>query len=244
MTILAGEMLSRLNFGYSGLIITFPLGIILGIFTGRSYYRDALKNSIKLTEDARWINLTLIGAIKKIWFILIMAFIMLIVGILFRDPLFGLLIGFITLLGFGFPIYVEEALKSNENDFPQTPNQGVYSSFTNSIRIGMFGGLFMGMIFGVQGLLIGGAFGRFFSWLITGLTIGFLKYGGMAAINHFVLRELLSRNEIIPFSLSGSRLVNILDNMSSRILLRRTGGGWVFIHRTLLEYFAALAPDA
>ncbi|MCA9920194.1 MAG: NACHT domain-containing protein, partial [Anaerolineales bacterium] len=50
MTILAGEMLSRLNFGYSGLIIIFPLAIILGMFTGRSYYRDALKNSIKLTE--------------------------------------------------------------------------------------------------------------------------------------------------------------------------------------------------
>lgn len=32
--------------------------------------------------------------------------------------------------------------------------------------------------------------------------------------------------------------------MADRIFLRRVGGGWVFIHRTLLDYFASLHPDA
>jgi hypothetical protein len=34
-----------------------------------------------------------------------------------------------------------------------------------------------------------------------------------------------------------------MDAMKDRILLRRVGGGWVFIHRTLLDYFASLHPD-
>ncbi|GIK58621.1 MAG: hypothetical protein BroJett015_42840 [Chloroflexota bacterium] len=32
--------------------------------------------------------------------------------------------------------------------------------------------------------------------------------------------------------------------MANRIFLRKVGGGWVFIHRTLLDYFASLHPDA
>jgi hypothetical protein len=27
------------------------------------------------------------------------------------------------------------------------------------------------------------------------------------------------------------------------VLLRRVGGGWVFVHRLLLDYFAGLTPE-
>jgi hypothetical protein len=40
------------------------------------------------------------------------------------------------------------------------------------------------------------------------------------------------------------RLVPWLDEMVARGLLRRVGGGYIFIHRSLLEYFAALADDS
>jgi hypothetical protein len=34
-----------------------------------------------------------------------------------------------------------------------------------------------------------------------------------------------------------------LDYAASRVFLRKVGGGYIFVHRMLLEYFAAL-PDA
>jgi len=38
-----------------------------------------------------------------------------------------------------------------------------------------------------------------------------------------------------------------LDSAAERILLRKVGGGYIFVHRLLLEYFASLdstpAPD-
>ena len=41
---------------------------------------------------------------------------------------------------------------------------------------------------------------------------------------------------------SDKKLIAFLDAMADRLILRRVGGGWIFIHRTLLEYFAELTP--
>jgi hypothetical protein len=36
------------------------------------------------------------------------------------------------------------------------------------------------------------------------------------------------------------RLVPFLDYTADRIFLRKVGGGYIFIHRMLLDYFASL----
>jgi hypothetical protein len=38
-------------------------------------------------------------------------------------------------------------------------------------------------------------------------------------------------------------LVRFLDHAISRILLRKVGGGYIFVHRMLLEYFASLESE-
>jgi hypothetical protein len=38
--------------------------------------------------------------------------------------------------------------------------------------------------------------------------------------------------------------VRFLDDCADRILLRRVGGGYIFIHRTFMEHVAGLDPDA
>ena len=45
---------------------------------------------------------------------------------------------------------------------------------------------------------------------------------------------MLVRNGSIPWN-----YVKFLDYAAERILLRKVGGGYTFIHRMLLEYFAA-----
>jgi hypothetical protein len=77
---------------------------------------------------------------------------------------------------------------------------------------------------GSTGLLIGGIFGLF--------------NGGIACIKHVLLRIFLWRTKSIPWNYS-----RFLDYAAERILLRKVGGGYIFIHRLLLDYFASLEEE-
>ena len=69
--------------------------------------------------------------------------------------------------------------------------------------------------------------------LLAGL-IGGLKGGGTPCVKHIVLRLLLAYGGMMPIN-----YIKFLDYAADRILLRKVGGGYMFIHRMLLEYFAA-----
>jgi len=62
-----------------------------------------------------------------------------------------------------------------------------------------------------------------------------LRTGGTACIQHFVLRWLLWRKGAIPWNYP-----RFLDYAAEHILLQKVGGGYMFVHRFLLEYFASL----
>jgi hypothetical protein len=51
-------------------------------------------------------------------------------------------------------------------------------------------------------------------------------------------RAIIARNGYLPW-----RLVPFLDYAADRVLLRKVGGGYVFVHRLMMEYFAASAPQ-
>ena len=70
--------------------------------------------------------------------------------------------------------------------------------------------------------------------LFVGLIVG-LNRGGAAAIKHYALRFVLWHNGDIPIS-----FVKFLDYCAQIILLKKVGGGYIFIHRMLSEYFAGL----
>ena len=73
---------------------------------------------------------------------------------------------------------------------------------------------------------------------IPALAVG-LACGGAAFVQHFVLRCLLWCTGCIPFNYA-----RFLDYAAERILLRKVGGGYIFIHRLLLEYFAGMQAEA
>jgi hypothetical protein len=62
-----------------------------------------------------------------------------------------------------------------------------------------------------------------------------LAYGGYACLSHFALRVVHWRNGSIPWNYA-----RFLDYCAERIFLRKVGGGYIFIHRMLMEYFASL----
>ncbi len=74
--------------------------------------------------------------------------------------------------------------------------------------------------------------------IVYGLGIGLVSWllaGGDACIKHLVVRLLLWSTGSAPLNYP-----RFLDYAAERILLRKVGGGYIFIHRLLLDYFASL----
>jgi GTPase SAR1 family protein len=167
--------------------------------------------------------------------------------------LFGGAVGLLGGLAFGLVLGLlsglNEGLSSNEVDVRSVPNQGVHRSARNALVVGMcFGivsGLGIGLVTGLGVALLGGL-GVGLYWglkagLIAGLTLGLgtgMWNGGEAYLKYLVLRLWLSRNGSTPLN-----YVEFLDYAAKRILLRKVGGGCAFLHRMLLEYFAARYVD-
>jgi predicted lipid-binding transport protein (Tim44 family) len=120
-------------------------------------------------------------------------------------------------------------LSFGEIETRDIPNQGIHRSAWNALVFGLGFGLVGGLVGGLSLGLVGG--------LSLGLASGLgggLKAGGKACLDHLALRLLLVRSGLIPWN-----YVKFLDYAADRILLRKVGGGYTFIHRMLLEYFAA-----
>lgn len=73
-------------------------------------------------------------------------------------------------------------------------------------------------------------------WIFVASLAGGLA-GGLFAVRHHVLRITLWATRVGPL-----RYVSFLNYACDRVFLRKVGGGYVFTHRMLMEYFA-LSPD-
>jgi DNA polymerase III delta prime subunit len=74
--------------------------------------------------------------------------------------------------------------------------------------------------------------------LVGGLSFG-LVFGLTATTSHYMLRFWLWRTHYFPW-----KAVSFLEDATARILLRRVGGSYSFIHRLLLDHFADLNTES
>ena len=139
------------------------------------------------------------------------------------------------------------------------PNQGIWRSLYNGGRVLLIVGLIAWLVYEIPVLVsyrlavyqsplgetIDFPSNQILVGVLIGIFIGFffgLLNGGIACIKHMLLRVFLWRTRALPWN-----YVRFLDYAAERILLRKVGGGYIFIHRLLLEYFASLAalsPEA
>lgn len=125
------------------------------------------------------------------------------------------------------------------------PNQGIWQSFRNMLLIGLINGLLAGISIEIIGKVVPVFDGSFIYGiplsvsigLLTGIASG-LMMGGSAFMRHFHLRLLLSHFDQAPLDFA-----RFLDYCVDRLFLRRVGGGYIFIHRLILEHFASLTND-
>ncbi len=126
------------------------------------------------------------------------------------------------------------------------PNQGVRFSFLSALCGGLVGGLIAGVPIGlVPALLV---------WTFAGATLGlgvmlgtsllsgllaWFWFGGQDVIQHYVLRLVLFFCGLAPLN-----YVKFLDYADEELsFLQKVGGGYIFIHRILLEHFAAMEVE-
>ena len=145
--------------------------------------------------------------------------------------LFGVLFG---VLSIGLSVGIGSILQSSTMNIRTTPNQGI----TRSLSYGLLTGLLFGMLLGGLGGLLSGRLGGLLG--VCGLFVGLFMYGGVAVIEHYVLRMLLCRSGALPLK----NLVIMLDEAVARRLLVRVGGGYRFLHDILQDYYAEDVPPS
>ncbi|MGE0324022.1 MAG: protein kinase [Polyangiaceae bacterium] len=122
------------------------------------------------------------------------------------------------------------------------PGEGLRDSLNTALAIAIPGALVcaVGTTFVVCPWM--GAPSRAETGVGVGLLVGvvlFFSFGGAGLTYHWVLRWMLARHSGMPFGLK-----RFLARGAHSGILRRVGGGHLFMHRTLRDYFASLDEDA
>ncbi len=139
---------------------------------------------------------------------------------------FGLIFGLFLALMIG----LIHALKGSEIKTKTIPNQGIWISAYNATIIVVVSWL---ILFLVVFTFFPPALQSRTTIISWGLILGLLFGGGISCIQHFSLRLVLWGKGFVP-----SNLARFLDYASERIFLQKVGGGYIFVHRILLEHFA------
>jgi hypothetical protein len=195
-------------------------GLVYGLFWGIRSKNRTLTNDIQCVESLRW---SWVQARKGLVSGLIVG---LIIGLLIGEVLGFVLAGLTIGAFFG-------GLRTGIIDTKPVPNLGVKLSIRNALVTG-----------GGAGLAIFVMFLPIIAWntvLFVALILGanaMLWYGGLDVIQHYILRFFLYWKGHMPL-----HYANFLDYATRLVFLQKVGGGYIFIHRLLLEHFAARRKD-
>ncbi|HTU45982.1 MAG TPA: NACHT domain-containing protein [Bryobacteraceae bacterium] len=128
------------------------------------------------------------------------------------------------------------------------PNEGTRSSARNALRFGLLSGIAVALsviaipTFGTDPVPsrypLGDALSNAIAGALIGLFVGFVV--GLLKGGAFALRNLFTRLALWASGAAPLRYVRLLDFATDRLFLQRVGGGYTFIHRMVLEYFASL----
>ena len=118
-------------------------------------------------------------------------------------------------------------LQSEEVERTSSPNQGIK-------RSGIYAVIVAAAFAAVASALLLLIYGDNYAQVVA-IPAG-LYYGGLAFLQHFVLRAVL-----IIFQRTPVRYVKFLNEAAGQNVLRRVGGGYIFAHRSLMQHFADLS---
>jgi GTPase SAR1 family protein len=110
-------------------------------------------------------------------------------------------------------------------------NQGIWQSAQNTLIFATFGAVCTGLLFGLLGVPV-------ISSALLGLVFGIIT-AGVPCLQHLLLRVILTIWGETPWNYA-----DFLDLSARHILLQKVGGGYIFVHRLLLEHLANMNPKS
>lgn len=148
------------------------------------------------------------------------------------NPGTGIVMG--IFLGLAFMI-MNKGFVSSQIGNKVTPNEGSFQALRNSWQ--------PPLLIGSLAVPVLAPFVGFKPGIVTMIGLGLggmlagepISKGGAMVVRHVVLRCLLYRSGAIPLNYA-----RFLDDAAEHVLLHKLGGGYIFIHRLVLEYFANL----
>ncbi|MFO7678530.1 MAG: NACHT domain-containing protein [Chloroflexota bacterium] len=134
-----------------------------------------------------------------------------------------------TFVSLGLVFLLLGGLRGQRVTTTSKPNQGIRLSAANALIAGGILGLTMTVITAVlwQNAALGVIAG------ILSALVSLFMFGGGNVANHYFLRLLLSLTKDLP-----GDLADFLEFCVDRVFLHRVGGGYLFIHQEIQEYFA------
>ncbi|WP_254563549.1 NACHT domain-containing NTPase [Oscillatoria sp. HE19RPO] len=127
--------------------------------------------------------------------------------------------------------YIESRAKTNKTF---KPNQEIWAS----LKISLFLLCFLTLLFSLAfGYVLGWKLMSLFQGIVLAVSVAILSPQMVACIQHLALRVTLTLSGKTPWNYA-----KFLDYATERIFLQKIGGGYIFIHRMLLEHFASLEP--
>ncbi|MEL6308845.1 MAG: protein kinase, partial [Chloroflexota bacterium] len=251
-----------LNIARSGQAINLPVTILVlfasmttvlyGSIHGVSNYRGARTLEINPIERVEWSFAEMLyNALQSIKVGLALGILYGVIMGGFFGTVFGQRMGIAMLISVSISsvvVYlVTGGFVTSAVETKVRPNQGIRWSFNHAIIFGIITPISYGSVLGIaHALAFDATFGISFglALLIPLLLVSSLNGepanpGSAVVGKHIVLRYLLERQGLVPRNIAA-----FLDHASSLIFLRKVGGGYIFIHRYLLEYFAGLEPDS
>jgi multisubunit Na+/H+ antiporter MnhB subunit/predicted ATPase len=156
----------------------------------------------------------------------------------------GVAIGLASASAMGFAWLALWGMSWGSREERTAPNEGM----RRSARSALISGAVVGFPFGLYywfTLVVNRRTGGLISGLAITLAfvIGYgltaaLKRGGGTWLQHYIVRALLVLAHLAPWDYP-----SFLDAMAARLLLRRSGSAYLFVHRLLRDYLADLGPE-
>lgn len=214
---------------FTALFDPLPFALFLGLLQGTGFilafgYLDrgqSFRTEVRTVEALGW---SWTGALKGLGVgVLFGALSGLLMWLLYGDPLGQqFFVGSLTLFT------LTGGLRHGRLQATARPNEGIWLSARN----GLIAAVVIGSAMTATFWLHGRSWPGWYEGVLFGLIAG-LIYGGSDVLRHVTIRAMLARSGRAPW-----KMTRFLDFATSRILLRRVGGGYIFRHRLLQDYFA------
>lgn len=133
-----------------------------------------------------------------------------------------------TFLTLGLATFLLGGLAGYRIETKSRPNQGIHLSARNAL----LAALLVALPLGALTWLLRSAGAAILTGLLVGMVV-FPLFGGSSVGKHYFVRLLLAYRKVVPLQLPA-----FLDHACRLVLMRRVGGGFMFIHRLLQTYFA------